>query len=130
MKDNWICFDPIGIVHSKVRTKMPPDFFMNKVSVIEVFQKYEDAIQGLEHEEFITVLFYFHQSVKYEMKVHPRGDMSRPLKGVFATCSPERPNFIGVSKCKLLNVKGRFLAVNGLDAIDGTPVMDIKPFRF
>jgi tRNA-Thr(GGU) m(6)t(6)A37 methyltransferase TsaA len=61
------------------------------------------------------------------MKLHPKGNPDNPLVGVFASRSPNRPNPIGVTKVKLLEVRGNILVVKGLDALNGTPVLDIKP---
>lgn len=120
---------PIGTVVSPVKEAHPPDYFKELTCLLEIEPEFEEALDGLETETFILVLFYFHKSKDYPMKVHPRGDLSRPLKGVFATCSPRRPNFIGVTRCRLLEKNGLSLKVKGLDAIDGTPVIDIKPYR-
>ncbi len=73
------------------------------------------------------VVFYLHLSKGYPMRLHPRGDPELPLMGVFSTRAPVRPNPIAVSVVKLLKITGNVLTVKGLDAFDGTPVLDIKP---
>ncbi|HPI99108.1 MAG TPA: tRNA (N6-threonylcarbamoyladenosine(37)-N6)-methyltransferase TrmO [Synergistales bacterium] len=128
IESEWT-IQPVGIVRSSVTVPVDPDLFRGKESRIEVDPVYSEAMDGLEEEEYILVVFRFHLSEECPMKVHPRGDLSRPLRGVFATCSPARPNFIGVSKCELLKIEGSIITVRGLDAINGSPVLDIKPFR-
>jgi tRNA-Thr(GGU) m(6)t(6)A37 methyltransferase TsaA len=85
------------------------------------------GLEGLYVGQRILVLFYFHKAVDYEMRQHPRGDRSRPKKGVFTLRSPRRPNWIGATEVELIKLDRNFLQVRGLDAINGTPVLDIKP---
>jgi tRNA-Thr(GGU) m(6)t(6)A37 methyltransferase TsaA len=86
-----------------------------------------EGLDGLEPGHQILVLFHFHRSEGYELLQHPRGDRNQPRRGVFALRSPYRPNPIGVTTVELLAIKGNVLRVRGLDAIDGTPVIDLKP---
>jgi tRNA-Thr(GGU) m(6)t(6)A37 methyltransferase TsaA len=72
------------------------------------------------------VIFHFHLSRGYELRQHPRGDHTREPRGVFALHSPRRPNPIGVTTIELVEVTGNVLTVRGLDAINGTPVLDLK----
>jgi L-fuculose-phosphate aldolase len=74
----------------------------------------------------IVVLFWLHKSTRGTLKVYPRGDRSRGLRGVFASRSPARPNPIAISELKVLAVNGNRLEVSGLDILDGTPIVDIK----
>jgi len=85
------------------------------------------GLQGLVAGQPIMVIFHLHLSRGYELLQHPRGDVSQPLRGVFALRSPHRPNPIGVSVVELLAVEGNVLRVRGLDAVNSTPVLDIKP---
>lgn len=121
---------PIGYVRSPIAKPVPPDEFKGIDCEINLFPGFIPAIEGLDQERSIMVLFWFHLSHGYSLKVHPRGDINRPLKGVFATCSPHRPNRIGLSCVRLLGTEGNRLFVRGLDAVDGTPVLDIKPCSF
>jgi len=75
----------------------------------------------------IVVLCWMHEADRDRLKVHPRGKENRPLRGVFATRSPHRPNPISLHTVELLEIRGNVLRVRGMDAIDGTPVVDIKP---
>jgi tRNA-Thr(GGU) m(6)t(6)A37 methyltransferase TsaA len=126
---NGYALYPVGFVRSPITRPVPPDDFRGIRSTIEILPEFEEALEGLEGEKHILVLFRFHLSEGFSMKVHPRGDLNRPLRGVFSTCSPDRPNQIGASLVRLSKVKGATLTVEDLDAVDGTPVIDIKPFR-
>jgi tRNA-Thr(GGU) m(6)t(6)A37 methyltransferase TsaA len=99
---------------------------------IEIEPQYVDALLGLEAFSHILVLYWFHNNDTPEgrstLRVHPRGDRSNPLTGVFATHSPRRPNLIALTRCELKAVAGTTLTVAGLDALDGSPVVDIKGF--
>lgn len=87
-----------------------------------------DGLLGLEPGSDVVVLYYFHRSTGYVLQVHPRGDTSRPLRGVFAVRSPRRPNPIAVTTARVRRVRGNVLEVVGLDALDGSPVLDIKTY--
>jgi tRNA-Thr(GGU) m(6)t(6)A37 methyltransferase TsaA len=86
-----------------------------------------EGLRGLEPGQRVMVVFYFHRSQGYDLCQHPQGDKSRPRRGVFALRSPRRPNPIGVTVVDLVAVEGNVLRVRGLDAINGTPVLDLKP---
>ena len=75
----------------------------------------------------LLVVFVFHRSQGFDLLQHPRGNQSRPKRGVFALRSPNRPNPIGITEVELLAIEGNILTVSGLDAINGTPVLDLKP---
>jgi len=89
--------------------------------------EYVPGLEGLERFKHIWVIFGFHRRRGWLAKVHPMHDPSRPIVGVFATRSPTRPNKIGLTRVELLESKGRTLTVRGLDALDGSPVWDVKP---
>lgn len=122
---------PIGYVHSP-RTEAKDDFWGNVISVIELdgTRFTPESVQGLTDFSHITVVFYFHllsdESV-LTTACHPRGNQKWPRVGIFAQRKKERPNKLGVSICELIEVDGLKLKVKALDAIDGTPVLDIKP---
>lgn len=100
------------------------------ISKIVIDRKFARGLEGLEDFSHICVLFWLHDIPKpsHRLKVHPRGRVDIEEVGVFATRSPHRPNPIGLTLVKLLSKKGRTLTVRGLDAYDGTPVLDIKPY--
>ena len=87
-----------------------------------------DGLLGLEPGSDVVVLYYLHRATGYDLQVHPRGDPSRPLRGVFTTRSPRRPNPIAIPTVRLQRVEGNVLEVVGLDALDGSPVLDIKGY--
>ena len=88
-----------------------------------------DATLGLDEFSHMEVVFHFHKESRIRRgAAHPRGNPAWPLVGVLAGHSPVRPTHLGVSRCALLAVAGLELTVRGLDAVDGTPVLDIKPY--
>ena len=87
----------------------------------------QDGLHGVTAGDEIIVLTWLHEADRSILKVHPRGDLSRPEQGVFNTRSPSRPNPIGLHRVRVLDLDGRSLHVSGLEAIDGTPVVDLKP---
>jgi len=99
------------------------------VSEIVVDSGLTEALDNLDDFSHIIVLYWIHKSPRRApKKVRPRGNPDLELMGVFATRSPDRPNPIGKSTARLLERRGNVLKVQGLDAIDGTPVLDIKPY--
>lgn len=101
------------------------------VSELVFDPSFKDAMDGLEDFSHIIVLFWMHRSPTWECsmsKIHPRGRSDLPLLGVLATRSPVRPNPLGMAVVRLLERRGNVLKVIGLDAIDGSPVVDIKPY--
>jgi tRNA-Thr(GGU) m(6)t(6)A37 methyltransferase TsaA len=93
-----------------------------------VFEReYVDGLYRLNRFGHILVIFGFHRKRKVLMRVHPMHDPTKPLVGVFASRSPKRPNRIGLTRARLVSVRGNIVTVEGLDAYDGSPVFDIKP---
>ena len=94
---------------------------------------YRPALLGLEPGMRIWVLYWFDRNDQAEprarLQVHPRGDPSHPLRGVFATRAPLRPNPIGLSQCRILTIEDTAITVDALDAWNETPILDIKPVR-
>ncbi|NKZ08114.1 tRNA (N6-threonylcarbamoyladenosine(37)-N6)-methyltransferase TrmO [Actinomadura latina] len=85
------------------------------------------ALEGLQPGDRVFVLTWLHLSPRDVLSVHPRDDTSVPMRGVFATRSPDRPNPIGLHPVEILEVTGRRVLVRDLEALDGTPVLDVKP---
>ncbi|HEX5682358.1 MAG TPA: tRNA (N6-threonylcarbamoyladenosine(37)-N6)-methyltransferase TrmO [Desulfobacterales bacterium] len=112
---------PVGLIRKKDDTAW-----------IEIFAEYREAMLGLEGFSHIHVFFWFHENDTAELRrtlqVHPRKDPSNPLTGVFATHSPKRPNLIGLTRCRIRGVAGNRIAIDAIDARDGSPVIDIKCF--
>lgn len=88
---------------------------------------YADALDGLAAGDEVLVLTWLHLASRDVLRVHPRGDTARPLAGVFSTRSPDRPNPIGLHRVSVAAVEPGRLRVRGLEAVDGTPVLDVKP---
>ncbi len=115
----------IGVVHNDMTEPMDPHEMRQEESVIEIHERYADGLYRIEDSRYIQVVFHFHRSESYEL----RGPTySGGVKGVFASRSPHRPSGIGVTTARLLERDGTTVRVKGLDAIDGTPVLDIKPY--
>jgi tRNA-Thr(GGU) m(6)t(6)A37 methyltransferase TsaA len=120
----------IGFLHSplKQREEAPnqgnegaPDAWL------EVNETVAEGLEGIAVGDEIIVITWLHQSHRDILKVHPRGDETVPLAGVFATRSPDRPNPLGLHRVTVLSIAGTRLKVGPIEAIDGTPVVDIKP---
>jgi tRNA (adenine37-N6)-methyltransferase len=98
---------------------------------IRIFDDYTDGLLGLDGWSHVNVIYWFDRNDTPQrrriLRVHPRGDGSNPLTGVFACRSPVRPNLLALSVCKILSVEGGVITVDGIDAFDGTPVVDLKP---
>jgi len=120
---------PIGFVKNAI-TEPKREDWQTIPSKIIVNQDLKEALSGIDEFSHIIVVYWMHRTSSSErsvMKVHPKRNPNLPLVGVFATRSPARPNPIGIATVKLLGCRDNILKVIGLDAIDGTPVLDIKP---
>ncbi len=118
---------PIGRVENGLPMGTHGDDLRAATSRIVLDPKLAPGLDELEKQPRILVVFNFHLSEGFDLHQHPRGDASRPRRGVFALRSPRRPNPIGVTEVELLEIRGNVLVVRGLDALDGTPVLDLKP---
>jgi tRNA-Thr(GGU) m(6)t(6)A37 methyltransferase TsaA len=125
--ETGITFHAIGRVENMFDEPVAPDRIRTTVSRIVLEPALIAGLEGIAPKQQLVVIFYFHRSQGYELRQHPRGDPSRPKRGVFALRSPRRPNPIGVTVVDLLAIHANVLHVRGLDAINGTPVLDIKP---
>jgi tRNA-Thr(GGU) m(6)t(6)A37 methyltransferase TsaA len=122
---------PIGYVHSslKNRSDAPRQGWEGAPDArLEIHPAFVEALDGIESGQDIWIFTWLHEAERSVLKVHPRDDVRNPLTGVFATRSPDRPNPVGLHRAKVLSVEGNgWLQVQGLEAIDGTPIIDIKP---
>lgn len=123
-----ITLKPIGKVINNVQEASEKVNWSEVVSILEINPELVEGLEGIEEFSRIMVIYWFHLVKETRLKVHPRGDPSRPLRGVFSTRAPVRPNRIGVTVVELLHREGNCLVVRGLDAYNGTPILDIKPY--
>jgi tRNA-Thr(GGU) m(6)t(6)A37 methyltransferase TsaA len=118
---------------------MAGSFHLNPVGIvrksadsvwIEIRDEFTDGLLGLDGFSHIFVLYWFHQNDTPEkrrtLQVHPRKDPANPITGVFATHSPQRPNLIGLTLCRIISIGSNKIDIEDIDALDGTPVIDIK----
>jgi len=126
-KRKRIIFYPIGVVRSPHREPENRDWDQ-VVSEIHIDRKWAKGLRGLEDFSHLIVLFHLSRAQGVSLLVHPKRRLDLPLVGMFSTRSPHRPNPIAMTICRLLKRRGTRLTVKGLDAIDGTPVIDIKPY--
>lgn len=129
MGDGYV-LEPIGVVRSALRDRAEaprqgsegaPD------ARILLEPSYSDALQGIQVGDRLVLVTWLHEADRSIQQVHPRDEEWRPLTGVFATRSSDRPNPLGLHEVTVLGIDGLELAVRPLEAIDGTPVVDIKP---
>ncbi len=122
--------DPIGVVHSELThledAPMQGDEGAPE-AWLELTPQVAKGLIGITPGDELILLTWFHLAERDVLEVHPRGDLNRPLTGVFATRSPDRPNPIGLHRVTVLEVAEQKLRVAPLEAIDGTPIVDIKP---
>ena len=116
-----ICLTPVGVVKKQGRSAR-----------LEIYPEYGPALLGLQAFSHLWVFYWFHENdtptQRRTLQVHPRRDPANPLTGVFACRAPERPNLIGFTACRIIKVEGNVVEVADLDARDGTPILDLKPY--
>jgi tRNA-Thr(GGU) m(6)t(6)A37 methyltransferase TsaA len=129
-KKNSLELRPIGVIRSKIkeRSKAPKEGSEGAPDVwLEVHPFAKPALDGVAVGDELMVLTWLHRAHRDTLKVHPRSDPSRRLTGVFATRSPDRPNPIGLHQVTIRRIVKSRLRIGPIEAIDGTPVIDIKP---
>ena len=130
MDDPTYQLGPVGWVESSLtdRDAAPKQGDEGAPPARIVFRpEFREAARDLRRDDEVLVLTWLHQGRRDVLSVHPRGDVNRPLTGVFSTRSPDRPNPIGLHAARIKAVEGNEITVHHLEAIDGTPVIDIKP---
>jgi tRNA-Thr(GGU) m(6)t(6)A37 methyltransferase TsaA len=121
--------DPIGWIRSELKnTKDAPRFYTDGApnARLELDARLCDALDGIKVGDDIVIVTWLHLANRETLKVHPRGDLSRPKRGVFSTRSSHRPNPIGLHRVKVLAIEQNVVSIGPIEAIDGTPVVDIK----
>jgi tRNA-Thr(GGU) m(6)t(6)A37 methyltransferase TsaA len=123
-----VTFKTIGIIRNELKKRERRDT-RNVISKIIIDPALTEGLDNLDEFSHIIVIYWLHQSrTPFPLKVHPRHQKELKPVGVFASRSPDRPNPLGKTTVKLLERHGNILKVQGLDAIDGSPVIDIKPY--
>ncbi len=128
--DERIELRPIGRVESPLRDRgaAPKQGDEGAPEAVLVFdERVREGLRSLDEGENAIVLTWLDQGDRGTLSVHPRGDLSRPEQGVFSTRSPDRPNPIGLHRVEIVAIDGVRLRVRDLEAIDGTPILDLKP---
>jgi tRNA-Thr(GGU) m(6)t(6)A37 methyltransferase TsaA len=121
---------PIGFIRSTLRTRREAPKQGNEGAPnawLEVAPAVAQGLHGIAVGDEIIVITWFHRARRDVLEVHPRWDESLPLTGVFATRSPDRPNPLGLHRVRVEEIAGNRLRVGPIEAIDGTPVVDVKP---
>jgi tRNA-Thr(GGU) m(6)t(6)A37 methyltransferase TsaA len=121
---------PVGVVRSSLKDRALAPRQGNEgapEAAIELDEAFLPGLSGIEIGDGLIVVTWFHQASRDVLRLHPRNDTSLPLSGVFATRSPDRPNPLGLHRVTVRAVEGRRIVVAPLEAIDGTPVVDMKP---
>jgi tRNA-Thr(GGU) m(6)t(6)A37 methyltransferase TsaA len=130
LTERTIQFKPIGVIHSPFpqRRAMPIQsaYADGVVGTVELHPQYVDGLKDLEGFSHLILLYHFHLSTGYQLQVRPFLDDE--MRGVFATRAPNRPNPIGLSVVRLERVEGATLHIIDVDVVDGTPLLDVKPY--
>lgn len=126
-----IVLEPIGVVSGGRELPIDDDWGKSRAQLVLDASRFTPAaLAGLSDFSHVEVIYYFHKVGDDEVTTgarHPRGRTDWPLVGIFAQRGKNRPNRIGVSTCRILSVQGLSVEVEGLDAIAGTPILDLKP---
>ena len=128
--EHLIEYRPIGVIRSPFKdvrgVPIQPKAAREIEGVVEVFSQYVDGLKDLDGFSHIILIYHFHLVEGYSLLVKPY--MDQVERGVFATRAPARPNPIGISVVRLVKIDGNRIHVRGLDVVDGTPLLDIKPY--
>jgi len=120
----------IGTIRSELKRREDAPLFYDEGApnaYLEILPQYTDALHRMRVDDEIIVVIWLHRASRDVLQVHPRGNRSNPLTGVFSTRSPDRPNPLGLHRTKVLEIGPGGLQIGPIEAIDGTPVVDIKP---
>ncbi|RJS84562.1 tRNA (N6-threonylcarbamoyladenosine(37)-N6)-methyltransferase TrmO [Candidatus Bathyarchaeota archaeon] len=125
-----IIYRPIGVIHSPfkepVGTPIQPPAATGIEGTVEVYPEYVDGLKDLEGFSHIILIYHFHKAKGARLRVSPYMDADE--HGIFATRAPSRPNPIGISTVRLRKIEGNILYISDVDIVDGTPLLDIKPY--
>lgn len=125
-----ITYSPIGVIHSPFKepkgTPIQPNAAKDIEGIAEIFPEYQRGLKDINGFSHIVLIYHFHLSKNYSLEVEPYMDDN--LHGLFATRAPARPNPIGLSVVRLIKVEKNKLYIKDIDIVDGTPLLDLKPF--
>jgi tRNA-Thr(GGU) m(6)t(6)A37 methyltransferase TsaA len=137
----WLLIAVLTLLAATGARSDPQTYTMNQIghvskqgdrSSIVINREYQDGLLRLDDFSHVWVIWWFDEHDTPEqraiLQVHPRRDMRNPLSGVFATRAPVRPNLIGLTLCRIISVKDGTVEIDDIDAYDGTPVLDLKPY--
>jgi tRNA-Thr(GGU) m(6)t(6)A37 methyltransferase TsaA len=130
MSETTYTIEPIGVIRSELTSLEAAPLQGDEGAPeawLELTAQVAPGVAGIRVGDELMVLTWLHRARRDVLQVHPRGRLEAPLTGVFATRSPDRPNPVGLHRVSVLEVKGQRLRVTPMEAIDGTPVVDIKP---
>jgi tRNA-Thr(GGU) m(6)t(6)A37 methyltransferase TsaA len=130
MTENRYMIEPIGTIRSELTDLADAPLQGDEGGYeawLEIRPQVAQGLAGIQVGDHLIILTWLHRAERDVLQVHPRGRLEAPLKGVFATRSQDRPNPIGLHRVSVLEIAGQRLKVAPLEAIDGTPIVDIKP---
>ncbi len=124
-------YEPIGVVHSPYRNleEIPnqPHYAKDISGQVEIFPEYRSGLKDLDGFSHLILICHFHMSSAFNLQVVPSGESD--AKGLFATRSPNRPNPVGISIVRLINIEDNILHISDLDILNETPLIDLKPYH-
>ena len=130
MRNATIICQPIGVIRSEhtvaQKTPIQPAYALDCVGRVDVYPEFAEGLNDLEGFSHIYLLYHFHQAAPASLTVKPF--LQDVPRGIFATRAPNRPNAVGLSIVALLRREGNALHISGVDILDGTPLLDIKPY--
>lgn len=129
-KNDYFPLAPIGVIHSQIKNREDAPLFYTEGApdvALEIFPAYAGGLDRMQPGDELIVITWFHKADREVLKTHPRNNPANPLTGVFLTRSPDRPNPLGLHRVRVLEIAGTRLVIGPMEAIDGTPVVDIKP---
>lgn len=124
-REEWV-FRAIGYVRSRFTEWTEADVMRQEESELVLDPEFVEGLEGLQPGDILMVIYVLDRVKEARLKVHPRGDHTKPMKGVFATRSQYRPNPIGLTGVRVISIEGNVVRVRGLDALDGSPILDLK----
>jgi len=127
-----INFNSIGTIKtpfcSLINMPVQPKGAKDIIATIEVQKEYQDGLKDLDGFSHLYLIYYFHKVQNHKLQVVPFNDKTNTLRGVFSTRTPMHPNALGLSIVELVSVEQNIVTIKGVDILDGTPILDIKPY--